>query len=174
MGEKNIGEIMAKIPQEVQQNPKWINSKQTAPGFIKVKLLKMKIQKDKFERRTYYITKNNVLKVADFSTEKWRPGERTRCWERLRSLKLALGGPSASRASPGISYTQGPGAGAGQKEGGVCPFHGSRDRWVSFPGLEGGVTRKSRDARTCGRCGPGQGQVCPLNCTGGISQAKDV
>lgn len=69
MGEKNIGEIVAKISQEVQQDPEWINSKQTAPGFIKAKLLKMRIQKDKFERRTYYISKNNTLKVADFSTE---------------------------------------------------------------------------------------------------------
>lgn len=69
MGEKNIGEIMAKISQEVQQNPKWINLKQTAPGFIKVK-----IQKDRSERRMYYIPKSKVLKAADFPTEKWGQG----------------------------------------------------------------------------------------------------
>lgn len=78
---------MAKICQEVQQNPERINLKQTVPGFIKVKLLKMKIQKDRFERRRHHVTRNSVLKR--------RPGS----WR-----------------------------GAGQRGGGVRPFHGPRDR----------------------------------------------
>ena len=69
---------MAKICQEVRQNPERINVKHTAPVFIKVKLLKMKIQKERFEGRMHHITRNSVLKVADFSREKRRPGERMR------------------------------------------------------------------------------------------------
>lgn len=69
---------MAKICQEVRQNPERINLKQTVPGFIKVKRLNTKIQKGRFERRTHRITRNSVLKVAGFSRERRRPGERMR------------------------------------------------------------------------------------------------
>lgn len=55
---------MAKICQEVRQNPERINLKQTVPGFIKVKLLKMKIQKDRFERKRHHVTRNSAKAEA--------------------------------------------------------------------------------------------------------------
>lgn len=65
---------------EVQQTQNRINLKKIMPGLTEAQLMKMKIQKDRFERRTYYITMNNVLKVTDFSTETM---EASRQWNHI-------------------------------------------------------------------------------------------